>query len=61
MAPIVSSDRMLHCLVDDSECLYRTQRDVDQDSSRIVYVYVDNPTIIPEDARMHGPSLLKHL
>ncbi|KAF2254348.1 hypothetical protein BU26DRAFT_514278 [Trematosphaeria pertusa] len=58
---MASSDKMLHCLVDDSECLYRIQRDVDQDSSRIVYVYVRDPTIIPENARTHGPSLLKHL
>ncbi|KAF2850619.1 hypothetical protein T440DRAFT_79756 [Plenodomus tracheiphilus IPT5] len=29
--------------------------------SRVVYVYVEDPTIIPEDARTHGLSLLKHL
>jgi hypothetical protein len=53
---------MLDCLVDSSECLYRIHRDLDrEDCGRIVYVYVKDPSIIPDDARTHGPSLLKHL
>ncbi|PVH98622.1 hypothetical protein DM02DRAFT_615653 [Periconia macrospinosa] len=57
---MTASDTMLNCLVDSSECLYRVRRGMGQ-SSRIVYVCIEDPTIVPEDERTYGPSLLKHL
>ncbi|KAF2105202.1 hypothetical protein BDV96DRAFT_680023 [Lophiotrema nucula] len=54
------SDKVLNVLVDSSECLYRIRRDTGR-ASRIVYVCLEDPTIIPEDDRTYGPSLLTHL
>ncbi|PNY28223.1 Uncharacterized protein TCAP_01861 [Tolypocladium capitatum] len=55
-----TNDTLLSLDPGPSDILYRIQR-VRGEQSRVLYVTVDNPAVIPEDKRTNGRSAIAEL